>query len=78
VVVAFILLNVISFIIAGALLLQNSNKPYRPSYYPQDVAWIGLLLLILFFIEFLVELYLLKREEKEDEPTDLEAMSDKI
>jgi hypothetical protein len=73
----FIILNILSIIITLSLLLVNKWKPNRPSFYPYDVAWIGLFLLILFFFDFLVELYLIKRDS-DYKGTDEEALKSKM
>jgi len=63
IVTTFIILNILSIIITLVYWMQNYWKPAKSPYLPYDVSWIGLGLLILFFVDFLVEFYLIKKDD---------------
>jgi len=61
---SYLILNFTSLIITLVLLYQNQYLPTRPSYFPQDIVWIGLLLTGLFLIYLIIEGILTRRANK--------------
>jgi hypothetical protein len=61
---SYLILNFTSLIITFVLLYETRYLPTRPTYFPQDIVWIGLLLTCLFLIYLIVEYCLTRRANK--------------